>query len=274
MMSENICIYANTQSEGYDYYPAYINYSKRGGGKMILTVRGTNQEQGQEIELPLNQFWALVAAVGSFHLPADIEFVPSIFVDELSKKASELEAVNKALTEKLAESAEAFALVKKLHLKAMSECVDSRAIIKALNLQVTQLVDALEGLRHAEPEAMALVLSHEGHIESLNLKLKTLEVNAQLEIDRLNAQVLQRDEKIESLNLRVARLVDACNQYENNVKPWSVVATALSAEGDSQWLREKQAEAVKKYQLNLVQQFQEHDSDEFFITTVIDEILK
>ena len=84
---------------------------------------------------------------------------------------------------------------------------------------------------------------------------------------------------IESLNLRVARLVDAlkivrkAEPYSGLIDP-EVVNKALSTEGDSQWLREKQAEAVKKYQLNLVQQFQEHDSDEIFITTVIDEILK
>jgi transcription elongation GreA/GreB family factor len=54
--------------------------------------------------------------------------------------------------------------------------------------------------------------------------------------------VIAHESRIESLNMRIARLVDACNQYENNVKPWSVVAMALSDEGDSQWLREKREE--------------------------------
>ena len=94
-MSESIYGYTEVGAN----YPAYVNYSRRDGGEMILTVRSSEQPQGSEIQFPLCKFWDLVAAVGKFHLPADIEFVPSILVDELEAQLSEAQTTIKKLQE-------------------------------------------------------------------------------------------------------------------------------------------------------------------------------
>ena len=77
----------------------------------------------------------------------------------------------------------------------------------------------------------------------------------QMEVAKLRKQLAELDAQatIEALNLRVARLVDALKEVADYSRQEGSVLTEeecdeidsiLSAEGDQQWLREKQAEAV------------------------------
>lgn len=116
-------------------------------------------------------------------------------------------------------------------------------------------VDTNKALNHVTNE----YISAKATIEALQQKLVTLEENAQLEIDRLNDRVEQQDATIESLNLRVARLVEVINvhdawhkEYDDHdgySKSEMQVATksALYSESDNQWLREQKAEAFEDF---------------------------
>jgi hypothetical protein len=68
-----------------------------------------------------------------------------------------------------------------------------------------------------------------------------------------------QEEKIKSLNLRVARLTHALQAMVNSAAEnncgLKIADDALFAENDNQWLKEMQDEAVRKYQFHLVSNY-------------------
>jgi len=147
---------------------------------------------------------------------------------------------------------------------------------------MTDILDRLNTFDHGYAAAEAKFESENAELKQKLAAFAATKKSLWHTVDKANEQITEDEATIESLNLRVSRLVDAAQNYLDHSMPTrlthehcgsqSGLKDALSSESDSQWLREKQADVIEMAK----QQFREYEkefrTDELFISSVIDEL--